>query len=251
MSSTTTGINNNTPQIWDATMKLKVTGQPQSIIPFVVGLDRVQESYSLLGGDPDKWLDEPVPAVAIVYQDGWVLIDGGYEHGPNPLVEQVPAAKLDWDKVVACAVSHLHLDHIGGIFLVKENVPILIQRLEWEATPLVLPSPQRIYLLNGDTELAPGLTALDTAGHTPGNQSFQITLPDSTVVLACDAADLERNIKERIPCGYCSRPEGEEQARKAINRLADMEAAGVKVWPGHDPEWWAYKNAYPRPTSDS
>ena len=49
-------------------------------------------------------------------------------------------------------------------------------------------------IVDGDTELAPGLTGLATFGHTPGHMSFSVEFPDRTIVLACDAADLEANI---------------------------------------------------------
>jgi glyoxylase-like metal-dependent hydrolase (beta-lactamase superfamily II) len=92
--------------------------------------------------------------------------------------------------------------------------------------------------------LAVGLTALDTHGHTAGHQSFQIDLGARTIVLACDAADLRRNITEVGACGTTVTPELAPAAERAIARRNALDSTqGCEVWPGHDPEWWAW----PRP----
>ncbi|QSB23857.1 MBL fold metallo-hydrolase [Curtobacterium sp. 24E2] len=166
----------------------------------------------------------------------------------------VAAAGLAWDDLALCAISHVHLDHTGGLRLVPPGTPVALQRREWDwlqsgigrretvVVDDVLDADVRVFLLDGDTELAPGLTALDTRGHTPGHQSFRVDLPDRTVVLACDAADLERNLTERTPCGWVGRAGDELEAQRSIDRLADLAAEpGVEVWPGHDPEWAAWR----------
>ena len=129
-----------------------------------------------------------------------------------------------------------------------------IQRREWEwlvggagHADVVIPAdlfdaPVRVLLLDGDTRLADGLEALDTSGHTPGHQSFRVESPEGTVVLACDAADLRRNLDERAPCGWTARPEDAAAAERSIARLADLDAQpGTEVWPGHDPNWPAWR----------
>ncbi|WKK72716.1 MBL fold metallo-hydrolase [Rathayibacter oskolensis] len=102
----------------------------------------------------------------------------------------------------------------------------------------LLDADVRVLLLDGDTELAEGVAALDTRGHTPGHQSFRVDLGDRSVVLACDAADLRQNLDERVPCGWTAKPADAGAAQRSIDRLADLAATpGVEVWPGHDPEW--------------
>jgi N-acyl homoserine lactone hydrolase len=47
--------------------------------------------------------------------------------------------------------------------------------------------------VDGDTELLPGLTLLETSGHTPGHQSVLVRLPQTgPVLLAIDAVVMER-----------------------------------------------------------
>jgi N-acyl homoserine lactone hydrolase len=256
---------------------LALGGPPLRLVPLVLGAEPIPESISVRGGDPARFLLEPVTAAAVVYPDGWVLLDGGFNldviRDPvaraahydyesytavvppgDALAEGVEAAGLDWSRLAFTAISHVHLDHTGGLRLVPPGCRVVLQRREWEwlaggagrnetVIPAdVLDADVRIELLDGDAELAPGLRALDTRGHTPGHQSFLVALPERTVVLACDAADLRRNITERVSCGWSARPEDAAAAQQAIDRLADLDdRPGIEVWPGHDPDWPAWQ----------
>lgn len=249
-----------------------LTGGPRRLVPLILGYEPIPESVSLRGGDPARFLLEPVPAVAVVYDDGWALVDGGFNldavRDPlrraahydyesytavvppgDALAEGIAAAGLTWDALALAAISHVHLDHTGALRLLPTGTPVALQRREWTwlnsgigrretVVPAdVLDSDVTVLLLDDDTVLAPGFTALDTRGHTPGHQSFRIDLEAGSVVLACDAADLQRNIAERIPCGWTARPEDAAAALRSVERLADLAAqAGVQVWPGHDPD---------------
>lgn len=262
---------------WTERTTLDVAGRPRHIHPLVVGYEPIPEALSLLGGDPARFLLEPVTVAAVVFDEGWVLLDSGFnvdivrsdelraQHinvdsytavvpPGDPLVDGVAALGLEWSDLAGCAISHVHIDHTGGLRLLSPDVPVLMQRAEWEygsvhatARDAVIVSDFTrpgldIVLLDGDTELAPGLDAIDTSGHTPGHQSFVIGLASSRVVLACDAADLRANITGRIPCGSTMRPGDTELARAAIERLHALDAVeGTEVWPGHDPDWWAWK----------
>jgi len=97
-------------------------------------------------------------------------------------------------------------------------------------------------LLDGDVDIAPGLRAIDTGGHTPGHQSFVIELPARTVVLAGDAAPLRRNIERRVPTGSTADADDGLRADAALQRLADLDGQpGVEVWPSHDPDWHPWR----------
>ena len=119
----------------------------------------------------------------------------------DALAEGVSAAGLDWSDLAFCAISHLHLDHTGGLRLVPDGTPVVVQRREWDwlesgigRRETVVPADLldrdvQVLLVDGDTLLAPCFTALDTRGHTPGHQSFRVDLAERSIVLACDAAD--------------------------------------------------------------
>jgi N-acyl homoserine lactone hydrolase len=260
------------PRDWQPGM-LGVTGTPRQLVPMVLGYEPIPEAMSVAGGDPARYLLEPVTAAAVVYDDGWVLLDSGFDvdvvRDPvrrgalfnfdsytavvppgDPLPDAVAAAELDWDDLAAVAISHVHLDHTGGLRLVGPRTPVLFQRREWQhgctlKTPhgaVVVEDFTRpgldVVLLDGDSELAPGLHALDTSGHTPGHQSFLVELQGRTVVLACDAADLRSNVVGALACGSTMRAEDALLAERAARRLRDLDQLpDVEVWPGHDPDW--------------
>ncbi|MCW4385060.1 N-acyl homoserine lactonase family protein [Salinibacterium sp. SYSU T00001] len=262
---------------WPSSIRLRDLGSPRRLVPMVLGYEPISEALSIRGGRPERFLLEPVTAAALVYDEAWILLDTGFDvdvvRDPvrrgerfnydsytavvppgDPLRDQVAAAGLDWGRLAACAISHLHGDHSGGLRLVAGRAPLLIQAAEWEFATTVagrrdvyfredyLRPELEVVLLDGDTEIAPGLTALDTSGHTPGHQSFQIELADRGIVLACDAADLRACIDEVRPCGFTARPDDADAAVAAIRRLAELDRQGYEVWPGHDPEWPAWRS---------
>jgi glyoxylase-like metal-dependent hydrolase (beta-lactamase superfamily II) len=154
------------------------------------------------------------------------------------------------------ALSHLHNDHAGGVRLFAGLAPVHLQRreLQFALVDNVAPSHHGMFridfddpaigwdLADGDVEIAPGLTAVATPGHTPGHQSFVVDFDPAVggggVVLAFDAADLRRNIDEEISIG--GRVDASpEEAVEQIRRLKSVAAArGYDLIPGHDPLAW-------------
>lgn len=263
---------------WADAEPLALEGRPQRLVPLVLGFEPISEAISVRGGSSFAYLMEPVTAAAVVFDRGWVLLDGGFDPSRvrdpvrraasfdyenylpilppgDPLVDQIAEAGLQWRDLAAAAISHAHFDHTGAARLLRRDQPLLMQRREWDHVRTA-PSERAAFLfrgdfdhpeltialVDGDVSVAPGLTALDTAGHTPGHQSFAIELPGRAVVLAGDAADLRVNIERRLPTGSTAAPEDEPRADAAIRRLADLDTRdGVEVWPGHDPEWGPWR----------
>lgn len=264
---------------WADAGALRVTGRPRRIVPLVVGYEPIPEGVSVEGGSWFRFLMEPVTAVAVVFDEGWLLLDGGFDparirdrarrtasfdyenYTPivprgDPLVDQIAEAGLEWTELAAALISHSHFDHTGAARLLSPEQPLLMQRREWEhihATEdprsdfLFVDDLERdglhVVLLDGDTELSPGFGAIDTAGHTPGHQSFVVELHGRTIVLAGDAADLRQNVVDCIRCGSTVGPDGAQNATAAIRRLHELDARpGVEVWPAHDPEWGPWRD---------
>lgn len=260
--------------VWTGASPPAVRGEPQRLVPMVLGFEPIREDVSIRGGSAFRYLMEPVTAVAVVYDEGWILLDGGFDparvrdpatraacfdyegYTPiipqgDPLVEQVAEAGLRWQDLAGAAISHAHFDHTGAARLLGEDQPLLMQRREWqhvcetssERAAFLFRAdfdhPRlRIVLLDGDTTIANGLDAIDTAGHTPGHQSFVVRLAGESVVLAGDAADLRANVEKRIPTGSTADPMDGQAAQRAIDRLTMLDArADTVVWPSHDPEW--------------
>src|SRR5690606_14903690 len=93
-------------------------------------------------------------------------------------------------------------------------------------------------LLDGDEELAPGVWAVSTPGHTPGHQSFRVDLPDTgTWIMAGDAADLAQNFLDNVPCGgYAGgTDEDERNAHASFRKLLELASeTRAHLIPGHD-----------------
>lgn len=108
--------------------------------------------------------------------------------------------------------THLHNDHCGGntaitadgtIVPVFPNAEYVVQRREYEdathpnertrATYLAenyqpLYESERLRLLDGDSELAPGVTGIVTPGHTPGHMSVRFESSGEHAAFVCDLA---------------------------------------------------------------
>jgi N-acyl homoserine lactone hydrolase len=272
----------------EGALPLAVSGMPRRLEPLVVGFEVIAEAISVSGGSGFRHLLEPVTAAAVVFDEGWVLIDGGFDPRRvrdralrsrsfdyenytavvppgDPLVDQIAGLGLDWAHLAAAVLSHAHFDHTGAARLLAPGQPLIMQRAEWDhvtsvdderAAFLFREDLEReglsVLLVDGDTALAPGLRVLDTAGHTPGHQSVVVELPERTVVLAGDAADLRANIERGISCGSTVGATGPAAAEAAIRRLQALDAApGVEVWPGHDPEWGPWREVIDRQSRKS
>lgn len=109
--------------------------------------------------------------------------------------------------------THLHSDHCGGntryaedgetILPTFPNAEYVVQRREYEdamhpnertrATYLPynyqpLHESGQLRLLDGDTELAPGITGIVTPGHTPGHMSVRFESEGQHAAFICDLA---------------------------------------------------------------
>lgn len=250
------------------------------VVPLTLGWEELPQSWSVEGADPAIRLREPVPAVLVEVDGGWVLLDTGFNpalirdpalhlrfHGPehgivpslppgdgDPLLAALDEAGVGIDAVHVVALSHLHNDHAGGVrHFAARDVPVHVQRAELDyGLHAPHPEPERHGMFridyddpavswvldDGDVEIAPGVTAVATPGHTPGHQSFVVELAGGGYVFAFDAADLQRNIDEEVAIGgrVDATP---EQTVDQIRRLKGIAAAkGLRLVPGHDPIVW-------------
>ncbi|HWH13071.1 MAG TPA: N-acyl homoserine lactonase family protein [Solirubrobacteraceae bacterium] len=251
----------------------------ESVIPLTLGAERLPISFSLHGDRSGEILVEPVIAVLLSCVDGPRLLDTGINtvlirdrwlyarlHGRNhdivpllpdgvdePLLAELAAHGVAPEDLVEVYLSHLHNDHAGGLRLLPPGIPIHVQRAELDYGLRDHPFPERHgmfrvdyddpelawRLLDGDTELVPGVRALVSAGHTPGHQSFAVrTRAGDGYLFAFDAADLQRNIDEETGPGgfvHCSA----DVPLASLRRLKEIAAReDLRLLPGHDPEVW-------------
>jgi N-acyl homoserine lactone hydrolase len=180
---------------------------------------------SLRGPDGLEW---PVHGFVVTHPGGAVLVDTGVG-GPDRLLS-------DWrvvNRSVADALSeldmtpddiglvintHLHFDHCGqnavfkqAAFYVQRAEVSRAQRESRELYDWFDFMNARFELLDGDTEVVPGLSVITTPGHTVGHQSVVVQAADGTShVLIGDAAYTPRlylgPADEDLPPGQASDP---------------------------------------------
>ena len=195
---------------------------------------------------------------------------GPVDDRPWPLSPAPPADRCTWglpgDPLVAAlqplglrpadlhlaVVSHFHWDHSGGVATLAEaGVPVVVHadELTWArggtaafesgfdhrdwTAPGVEWQP-----VDGETEIAPGVTLLPTPGHTPGHLSCCVTLPETGPwIFTADATDLAQNLLDEVPCGSCAggTAADEQQAEESLALLlARARETRARLVPGHD-----------------
>ena len=242
------------------------------------GTEQVPKLISVLGAGREI-VTEPIYGAVVETTDGLVLLDTGIGRvalddvdalsaiygsgqlptGPagDPLTVALAALDLTVSDLSLAAVSHLHLDHTGGVpLLAAAGIPVAVQGEELdygrhraaEGTERDVAFYRDDYLgeqitwvrLDGAAELAAGVSVLPTPGHTPGHQSFRVDLPGTgTWILTADATDLAQNLHEAIPCGFSAEPGDAARAAGSVHTLLELaERTDARLLPGHDPIVW-------------
>ena len=177
----------------------------------------------LQGPDGNQW---PVHGFVVTHPGGAVLVDTGVG-GPDELlgdwrvVNRSAAdalAELDMSPADIGLVinTHLHFDHCGQNAVFR-HAPVYVQRAELSRAQRESPElcdwlgfmDARFELLDGDTEVLPGLDVITTPGHTVGHQSVVVQSADGTPdVLIGDAAytpfQYQHPDREKLPPGQAS-----------------------------------------------
>ncbi len=196
-----------------------------------------------------------------------ILIDSGLPADNTPPAGTPPSANqknvlehladldLHPDDIDILICTHFDVDH-AGYHDAFPKAELIIQRTHYELARSGHPRfaaarahwdhPALHYqLIEGDTELIPGLTLLETSGHTPGHQSALLHLPQTgKVLLAIDAVVHERLFTPERQAWPTD--DNEEQLRTSTQKLLDIverEHVGLVVF-GHDgKQWQALKKA--------
>lgn len=130
--------------------------------------------------------------------NGW--IDENYQPSRRNIREALAAADIDAAAVRMIVNSHLHFDHCGQNRSFPD-VPIVVQRAELDAARGVgkpiqdwIDFPGATYrVVDGDAEVAEGISVLATPGHTAGHQSVTVRTGDGLVLIVGQAAQDARS----------------------------------------------------------
>src|SRR2546423_5610480 len=188
-----------------------------------------------------------------------ILIDSGvpeimpegeseFENGQD-VIEQLASIGLKPDDIETVISTHYDIDHAGrhAAFTKAQYVVQRAHHLDAASNPRFAANrPQwdqpmeRIRLVDGDTELLPGLELIETSGHVPGHQSVLVRLPHTgPVLLTIDAVARQESFTPDRQAG----PRDVDGAgaiastRKLLN-LAEREQVSLVIF-GHDGEQWA------------
>ena len=222
-----------------------------------------------LRDQPTEWATVPTHCVLVETPDGTLLWDTSCPRdweerwGPTGLQDFFPYEKVSeeeyldsrleqlgigTDKIDYVVLSHLHFDHCGNAGMFKDTDAKLVcsdvekdfafgfdgpftgahlkadyENLTWET-------------VSGDTEFLPGVTLLQTPGHTPGTMSMQVDLPDSgTMIFTSDAVYMGESYgPPAVPAAIVNNM---EQFFASVEKVRDVaERTDATVVFGHDAE---------------
>ena len=212
---------------------MEVGSMPDYQIPIVCYLVQTDDGKNIL---IDSGLPEIIPEGESEFQNG------------QDVIQQLASIGLTPDDIDTVISTHYDGDHAGrhaaftkAQYVVQRvhhqdaasNPRFASIRAEWDQ-PL-----ERIRLVDGDTELLPGLELIETSGHVPGHQSVLVRLPKTgAVLLTIDAVPFAAGFT-REPQDDGSNPDGEATRASTIKllELVDREQIGLVIF-GHEKAQW-------------
>jgi len=221
----------------------------------------MQLSTTTLPLPQGRTMEMVLPCYLIETNDGkHTLIDTGIAADARPLggprseneknvLESLADIGLSPADIDTLICTHFDIDHAGY----HDHFPdaeLIVQRKHYELARNSHPrfAPARAHwdhpalhyrFVDGDTELLPGLTLLETSGHAPGHQSVLVRLPQTgAVLLAIDAVVMQRLFT--MDRRAWPNDDNEEQLLASTRKLLDVverEQVQLVVF-GHDGQQW-------------
>jgi glyoxylase-like metal-dependent hydrolase (beta-lactamase superfamily II) len=217
---------------------------------------------------PPEIIDWPLN-VAVVRSGGkTILIDSGlgteFPDFPRAgqLAMRLHAAGIDPSSVTDVVLTHLHMDHIGGLLVdglrnqLRPDLRVHLASAEaefWEAPDFsrtVMPAPipdvlrrtaaqfldlyrNQLRPFETEYEVAPGVLLRRTGGHTPGHSIVRLESRGEALTFAGDAVFQPGLDNPEWQNGF--EPDPEESARVRIHLLSELAASGEQLVATHLP----------------
>lgn len=159
---------------------------------------------------------------------------------------------IDCARVEHVILSHFHYDHVGNYALFP-NARFYVQDEEMrfytgryvsqpafrhsvevdDVLALVRYNYQgRLYFVDGEEEILPGISVHRVGGHTAGMQIITVQTASGRAVLASDASHYYHNFEDNVPFMVIHDLPGMYHAFQRLYALADTPEL---IIPGHDP----------------
>ncbi|MEN8239746.1 MAG: N-acyl homoserine lactonase family protein [Actinomycetota bacterium] len=189
----------------------------------------------------------------IHHSDGPILVDSGVgtgrpdiDEGYLPIHHPIDKALADVGVHLADVTmvinSHLHFDHCGNNHLFP-GIPLVVQRAEYDLThepdytiPEWIHFPGAEWtLVEGATEVMPGVKVFPTPGHTPGHQSVIVSGFEDVQVIAGQAVYDSGELTSEVSIEALSRVEAQ---MTSLSARAIKAANPNSVFFSHDANIW-------------
>jgi N-acyl homoserine lactone hydrolase len=212
---------------------MQVGIMPEYQIPLVCYLVQTDDGKNIL---IDTGLPEILPEEETDMENG------------KDVIQQLASIGLKPGDIDTVISTHYDIDHAGrhAAFTKAQYVVQRVHHLDAATNPRFAPlrsqwdqPMERIRLVDGDTELLPGLELIETSGHVPGHQSVLIRLPKTgAILLAVDAVSFGAGFTRDVQDDG-SNPDAEAIRASTIKLLdlVEREHIGLVIF-GHDNEQW-------------
>ncbi|CKH92913.1 MBL fold metallo-hydrolase [Mycolicibacterium smegmatis] len=217
---------------------------------------------------PQDILDWPLNVVVVRSGDRTILVDAGlgveFPDFPRAgrTVARLEAAGIDPSAVTDVVLTHLHMDHIGGLLShglkerLRPDLRIHVASAEanfWESpdfshTEMPAPVPPALRAIAGrfldeyrgqiqtfdsEYDITPGVHVARTGGHTPGHSVVRLASGEDRLTFAGDAVFAPGFDNPQWHNGFEHDPE--ESVRVRVELLRELAATGESLVATHLP----------------